>query len=116
MRRSVLRHRCGVQREQVHGQTVECIYWKGRLTAVLDKPPLRKRSSPANGEQRRSRPAYFPALGEQRIEVHMGVALTPGAVVNGPGVIEEPTTTIVVYPDSSVRVTELGNYLIEVVA
>ena len=98
------------------GQTVECIYWKGRLTAVLDKPPLRKRSSPANGEQRRSRPAYFPALGEQRIEVHMGVALTPGAVVNGPGVIEEPTTTIVVYPDSSVRVTELGNYLIEVVA
>jgi N-methylhydantoinase A len=40
--------------------------------------------------------------------------LAAGAVVHGPAVIEEPTTTIVVYPDSAVRVTELGNYLVEV--
>jgi len=98
------------------GQTVECIYWKGRLTAVLDKPPLRERANSANGELRRSRTAYFPALGEHRIVVHMGLALSPGAVVKGPSVIDEPTTTIVVYPDSSVRVTELGNYLVEVEA
>jgi N-methylhydantoinase A len=96
------------------GQTVECIYWKGRLTAVLDKPPLRKRAGPTNGEARHLRSAYFPATGEQPIEVHMGAALAAGAVVHGPAVIEEPTTTIVVYPDSAVRVTELGNYLVEV--
>ncbi len=96
------------------GQTVECIYWKGRLTAVLDKPPLRKRGAPTDGEARHWRSAYFPATGEERIEVHMGVALAVGAVVHGPAVIEEPTTTIVVYPDSAVRVTELGNYLVEV--
>jgi len=44
----------------------------------------------------------------------MGGGLSPGSYVHGPAVIEEPTTTIVVYPDSSVRVTELGNYLVEV--
>jgi N-methylhydantoinase A len=96
------------------GQTVECIYWKGRLTAVLDKPPLRKRAASANRVKRDSRSAFFPSTGEQSIEVHMGGALSPGSSVHGPAVIEEPTTTIVVYPDSSVRVTELGNYLVEV--
>ncbi len=96
------------------GQTIECIYWKGRLTAVLDKPPLHKRTGPTNGEARHLRPAYFPATGEQPVEVHMGAGLAAGAVVHGPAVIEEPTTTIVVYPDSAVRVTELGNYLVEV--
>jgi len=96
------------------GQTVECIYWRGRLTAALDKPPLRKRGAPVNGEARHTRSAYFPATGEQRIDVQMGAALAAGTVVHGPAVIEEPTTTIVVYPDSAVRVTELGNYLVEV--
>jgi N-methylhydantoinase A len=96
------------------GQTVECVNWKGRLTAVLDKPPLRKRSVSTNGGPHRSRSAYFPATGEQTIEVYMGATLPPGSVVKGPAVIEEPTTTIVVYPNSSVRVTDFGNYLVEV--
>jgi N-methylhydantoinase A len=34
--------------------------------------------------------------------------------VEGPAIIDEPTTTIVVYPGSRVRVTELHNYLLEV--
>jgi N-methylhydantoinase A len=96
------------------GQTVECVYWKGRLTTVLAKPPLRKPGVHAIGEPRRSRSVYFPDAGEQRIDVYMGPALAAGAVVRGPGIIEEPTTTIVVYPDSAVRVTDLGNYLVEV--
>ena len=34
--------------------------------------------------------------------------------VEGPAIIDEPTTTIVVYPESRARVTELHNYLLEV--
>ena len=34
--------------------------------------------------------------------------------VEGPAIIDEPTTTIVVYPGSHARVTELHNYLLEV--
>jgi N-methylhydantoinase A len=34
--------------------------------------------------------------------------------VEGPAIIDEPTTTIVVYPGSRARVTELHNYLLEV--
>ncbi len=35
-------------------------------------------------------------------------------VIEGPAMIDEPTTTIVVYPSNKVLVTELHNYLFEV--
>jgi N-methylhydantoinase A len=44
----------------------------------------------------------------------MGNSLTASTVIAGPAVIEEPTTTIVVYPESSVRVTTSGNYWAQV--
>jgi hypothetical protein len=34
--------------------------------------------------------------------------------IEGPAMIDEPTTTIVIYPNNTVRVTELHNYLFEV--
>jgi N-methylhydantoinase A len=37
--------------------------------------------------------------------------LEPGATVAGPAVIEEPTTTIVVYPGWNAAVTDGGDYL-----
>ena len=46
--------------------------------------------------------------------IHLGATLAPGAVVAGPAVIEEPTTTIVVYPGSVATVSGLRNYLIEI--
>ena len=44
---------------------------------------------------------------------HLGDDLHPGMVVAGPAIIEEPTTTIVVYPGSSATVTAGRNYLLE---
>ena len=46
--------------------------------------------------------------------IHYGEDLVPGDVIAGPAVIEEPTTTIVVYPRSRVTVTAYGHYLIEI--
>jgi N-methylhydantoinase A len=37
-----------------------------------------------------------------------------GASIEGPAIIREPTTTVVVYPGSVASVTRLGNYLLEV--
>ena len=44
---------------------------------------------------------------------HLGDDLLPGMVLKGPAIVEEPTTTIVVYPGSSATVTAGRNYLLE---
>jgi N-methylhydantoinase A len=36
--------------------------------------------------------------------------------IEGPAIIREPTTTVVVYPGSAATVTPLGNYLLDIVA
>ena len=43
-------------------------------------------------------------------------SLTPGTRVAGPAVIVEPTTTLVLYPGSSARVTPFNNYMVSVPA
>ncbi len=100
---------------QEPGQQIECVYWKGRLTAFLDRPLLR--TTPPDGTQptpSRYRCAYFADLGKTETPIYLGEALTPGMVMSGPAIIEEPTTTIVVYPYASATVTDLGNYMLAV--
>jgi len=41
-----------------------------------------------------------------------GSELAPGAVIAGPAIIEEPTTTIVVYPKMSASVSPSGHYIL----
>jgi N-methylhydantoinase A len=36
-----------------------------------------------------------------------------GDEVQGPAIIEEPTTTIVVYPDMSARLSAAGDYILD---
>jgi N-methylhydantoinase A len=96
------------------GQLVECLYWKARLTAPLERPALAafepsKHEPPA----RKRRSAYFPGTGENETPVYLGEDLKPGMVLPGPGVIAEPTTTVVLEPDSTATVTAHNNYLIE---
>ena len=53
---------------------------------------------------RAERPAYFDDLGEYRsTPVYVGAALRPGDTVDGPAIVEEQTTTIVVFPGSTLH-------------
>jgi N-methylhydantoinase A len=96
---------------------VECTNWKKRLTAHLghrEPPSLRGAAQGASGKTG-TRTAYF---GETRAEpmtarILFGGQIAPGTVIAGPAVIEEPTTTLVVYPGMSARVTARGDYLVE---
>lgn len=55
------------------------------------------------------RTAFFGgAKGETKIPVYDGTKLSPGHVVCGPAVIEEPTTSITVFPGHGVRVSLVG--------
>jgi N-methylhydantoinase A len=97
------------------GQQVECVNWKGRLTVPLARPQL----SSASPDGRASTPpkrrqAWFEEGGRVEVPVYAGERIGHGAVIEGPAIIEEPTTTIVVYPDSSASLTELNNYLVAI--
>ncbi|MGE0824877.1 MAG: hydantoinase/oxoprolinase family protein [Candidatus Binatia bacterium] len=97
------------------GAAVECLYWKGRLTGLLDRPGLTRPSVEAMTRQApvyQRRAVYFSDRGRTEVPVYFGLALETGMAMEGPAVIEEPTTTIVLYPGSSGRVTGLGNYLV----
>ena len=97
------------------GQYLECLLWKARATAVLEKPELRPRGvavGPSAGVERTAQ-AYFKELGVGPVPRYDGATLPAGTTIAGPAVIHEPTTTIVVYPGSAALVTELGNYVLE---
>jgi N-methylhydantoinase A len=97
------------------GQYLECLLWKARATAALAKPDLRARSPESEAPQAPSTvTVYFAETGRAAVPRFDGAALAAGARIDGPAVIREPTTTVVVYPGSSASVTPLGNYVLEV--
>ncbi len=95
------------------GQTVEMNQWKGRVVVTTAKPPVAAhREDRVEGDAPR-RSAFLPELGEVEIPVHRGARLGPETPVEGPALIVEPETTIVVYPGWTAHVTALGNYRVE---
>lgn len=98
------------------GQYLECLLWKVRATAVLDKPQVRTRAVAKEGaaEPVGYAEAFFAEAGLVAVPRYDGATLPQGAVIEGPAIIREPTTTIVIYPGSVATVTALGNYLIDV--
>ena len=97
------------------GGAIECVNWKGRLTAILDKPNLPEETA---GESKalvakRVSKTYFGGDDALDAPVYIGTDLNPGAEIAGPAIIEEPTTTIVVYPGATARVTVRRNYMLE---
>ena len=97
------------------GQYLECLLWKARATAVLAKPELRARGAEAAGPPApETVEAYFAETGLAAVPRYDGRALVAGARIDGPAIVREPTTTVVVYPGSSALVTPFGNYLLEV--
>lgn len=99
-------------------QEVEFIQWKARITGELDRPaltPASRRSAPT-ALPVRSAQGYFPSTGAVSIPMYRGETLGPGDRVAGPALIVEPTTTLVLYPESSATVTPFNNYMVDVPA
>jgi N-methylhydantoinase A len=95
------------------GQKVEMNQWKGRVTVTTAKPPVAATRDGAMPGEAPRRLAFLPELGEVEIPVHLGANLGSGTPVEGPALVIEPETTIVVYPGWTAHVTELGNYRLE---
>jgi N-methylhydantoinase A len=97
------------------GQYLECLLWKARATATLAKPQVGARPDTVESEVAGEGlvEAFFPETGLDRVPWRQGASLESGARIEGPAIIREATTTVVVYPGSAATVTPLGNYLLE---
>jgi N-methylhydantoinase A len=98
------------------GSEVECVNWRGKISIRLAQAPasnVKRRLSRRKPKPSEMRPAYFGNGGSRRTPVFMGNALRPGDFIAGPAIIEEPTTTIVVYPEMSAQVSPSGHYILK---
>ena len=96
------------------GQSVECLYWKGRARVHLPKPTLAAATGEAQGApSAEPRPMWWGGDDPQSTPVYLGASVSPGERIAGPAVVELPTTTVVVYPGWNATVTERGDYLLE---
>lgn len=96
------------------GSPVEFVSWKGRLTAKLGQNPARPAhivARPGSQPAQSSRNVYFASTRRIGVAVYRGLDLLPGTVVTGPAVIEEPISTLVVYPGWATHLSSSGSYV-----
>jgi N-methylhydantoinase A len=93
---------------------VEAVNWRGKISIRLAQQPKAnaKRLSRRKPKPTAKRSAYFGSGDSRVTPVFRGDALAPGDFIAGPAIIEEPTTTIVVYPDMSAQVSASGHYIL----
>lgn len=93
---------------------VEFLNWKAKAVARIGRTPeahsAEGRSSPLSPSA--TRPAYFDGR-HVNVEVFDGSDMIAGDVVTGPAIIQEPTTTIVVYPGQRLSLTAGSNYVVK---
>ena len=96
------------------GSPVEFVNWKGRISVQAFSPPPAPDAATARHEPPPDsyRDCYFIETGRVRTGIYRGERLQPGAHIAGPAIIEEPTTTIVVYAGGTADLTAAGNYLL----
>ena len=92
---------------------VEFLNWRGRLIAKVNAPTLEptKTLATCSATPDRTRRCYF---GNAHVDtaIYLGDQLPVGAIINGPAIIEEDTSTLVIYPGAVARVSPGGRYLV----
>ena len=97
------------------GSPVEFVNWKGRVSITLfsPPPPPPTEATPYDPPPTATRSCYFNETGRTPTAIYRGQSMRPGAQIRGPAIIEEPTTTIVVYPGLSAALSAAGNYILK---
>lgn len=93
---------------------VEFVNWKGRIAIKLFEPPPPPPSVAAayTPDPDSQRSCFFVETGRRQTGIYRGQRLLAGAEITGPAIIEEPTTTLVVYPGLTAKLSAAGNYLL----
>jgi N-methylhydantoinase A len=93
-------------------EIVEFVHFNVTAVGPTGKPtiPILPEKGPATEKERRR--VYFKNGGWTDTGIYERASLGQGAQIEGPAVVEEPTSTTLVYPGHRLRVDEYGNFLI----
>ena len=96
------------------GSPVEIVNWKARLTARIasQSAPAVARMSAAKGEPSSKRNCFFGNSEPVSTSIYKPGDIGFGTTIRGPAIVEEPTTTLVVYPGMTATVSSSGNFLL----
>lgn len=99
-------------------ETIEIVTVKVVGAGMIGKPQMPEfpPGSSAPPKPAASRKAFFGEAGELETPVYLRDALQPGAEITGPAIVEEKTSTIVIYPGQNARVDIYLNIEIVVAA
>ena len=88
---------------------LEVLTWRVRVASAPPRPDVNAPREPSPGTEPRHRKLWFPeANGFVEGQVLTRAHLAPGASFEGPAVVEEPESTIVIGPGASATVTATG--------
>ncbi len=92
---------------------VEFLSWKARLIVDIDRSENSSKLLYSEDVQAvpSLRDCWFGGSAPTATPVYKGFELTPGTSLEGPAIIEEATTTIVVYPGMTITISNRGNYI-----
>lgn len=93
---------------------IEVINWKARLVVKLPQhAPVPLDAAPKQEAiPRVTRGCYFGEATPVATAIFKSDDISPGSYIRGPAIIEEPTTTLVVFPGMTAEVSQAGNYLL----
>lgn len=96
------------------GSPVEIVNWKARLTARIasQEAPNVARMAKTDAKPSAIRQCFFGTATPVSTSIYKPDDLGLGAVIKGPAIVEEPTTTLVVYPGMTATISSAGNYLL----
>jgi N-methylhydantoinase A len=95
---------------------IETVSWKARLKVALSDPPAPSSAVEATGTATASamRPCFFGDRIPVEVPIHKAADLARGSRIQGPAIIEESTTTLVVYPGMAVSISGNGHYRLDI--
>jgi N-methylhydantoinase A len=99
------------------GEAVEIVNFQVTAVGLIPKPTTKAFAATSTGAKpSATRQAYFDANAACTVPVFRRAALQPGMRIEGPAIIEEQTSTIVLYPGQRAEVDLHLNIEIELPA
>lgn len=100
-------------------EIVEIVMWKVKAKGIMPEIKLQENKlsgkNPDSTACKQAREAFFEGHEEGvNTPVYDGVLLKPGNIINGPAIIEESTTNIIIIPGSQATISNSGNVIIAI--
>jgi len=93
---------------------VEIVAWRAQVRCTLRGSTEVTTPPPADeGAPDHVRPVYFSGHGRVDTDIRRYASLEPGAVLEGPLIVESPVTSVVVPPGASIQRLESGSLLLD---